>query len=177
MAFPIAAVLGLAQFAPSVLRFLGAGEKTAGVAEKVVGIAQAVTGTSSPDAALAAIEKNPELALAFKRAVLEADADLEKAFLADRQDARKRDVEIRKLSGGENRRQDVMIVLDVVGIIVCLAVLVFYRQQIPGEVVGLLGAIVGIFGAGLRDAHQFEFGSSRGSKEKDQALVKWVDET
>lgn len=177
MAFPIAAILGLAQYAPSIFRFLGAGEKTAKVADTVAGIAQAVTGTASPDAALAAIEKNPELALKFRQAVLEADTDLEKAYLADRQDARARDVEIRKLSGGENRRQDVMIVLDVVGIIVCLGVLVFYRQQIPGEVVGLLGAIVGIFGAGLRDAHQFEFGSSRGSKEKDSALVKWVDES
>ena len=49
----------------------------------------------------------------------------------------------------------------------CLVVITFYRTEIPGEVIGMLGTIVGIFGAGLRDAHMFEFGSSRGSKDKD----------
>jgi hypothetical protein len=178
MALPlIQAALGLVNFAPSLLRFFGAGEKSAGVAEKVAGIAQAITGTSSPDAALAAIEKDPALALEFKKAVLAADTDLEQAYLADRQDARARDVEIRKLTGGDNRRADIMIVGAVVGLLACLAVLVFFRGQIPGEVVGIVSTIAGLFGACLRDAFQFEFGSSRGSKEKDGAMMKWVDET
>lgn len=33
-------------------------------------------------------------------------------------------------------------------------------------------SIAGFFGLGLRDAHQFEFGSSRGSQEKNELLVK-----
>lgn len=48
--------------------------------------------------------------------------------------------------------------------------------SVPGEVVGIVSTIAGIFGACLRDAFQFEFGSSRGSREKDAILgerAKW----
>lgn len=67
-------------------------------------------------------------------------------------------------------RRNWMVLLDVVGLISCLAVLTLFRKEIPGEVVGLLSTIAGIFGLCLRDAHQFEFGSSRGSKEKDERM-------
>lgn len=177
MALPIAAIMGLAQFAPSILRFFGAGEKSAGVAEKVVGIAQSITGTTSPDTALDAIRQDPQLALQFQTAVLAQDEELEKAFLADRQGARERDVEVRKLTGGSNTRADVMILGAVAGLLACLGTLVFFRQQIPGEVVGIVATIAGIFGACLRDAFQFEFGSSRGSKDKDAAMIKWAGES
>lgn len=65
----------------------------------------------------------------------------------------------------------VMVVLDVLGIIACLAVLALYRTELPSEAVTLLSAIAGIFGMNLRDAHQFEFGSSRGSREKDALIA------
>ena len=164
---PFSVALGLAQFAPSIMRFFGAGEKPAAVAEKIGEIAKTVTGTNSPEEALTAMRQNAEKAQQFSLAVLAADTELETAYLADRTDARKRDIEVRKLDGGRNVRADVMVLLDVLGIIACLVVISLYREDIPGEVIGMLGTIVGIFGAGLRDAHQFEFGSSRGSKTKD----------
>lgn len=177
MALPIATIMGLAQFAPSILRFFGAGEKSAAVAEKVVGIAQSITGTQSPDSALEAIRQDPQLALQFQTAVLAQDEELEKAFLADRQGARERDVEVRKLTGGSNTRADVMILGAVIGLLACMGTLVFFRTEIPGEVVGIVATIAGIFGACLRDAFQFEFGSSRGSKDKDAAMIKWAGES
>lgn len=167
---PITIALSLAQFAPSILRFFGAGEKPAAVVEKVVGLAQAVTGAQTPAEALEAMRRNAELAQQFNLAVLAADVEMEKAVLTDRQSARQRDVEIRKLTGGENRRQNAMIALVAVGLIVCLVVLVLFRGQIPGEAVGIISTIAGIFGACLKDAFAFEFGSSRGSKEKDAVL-------
>lgn len=100
------------------------------------------------------------------------ELEFDRMYLADRQSARERDVELRKLTGGDNKRADVMVALDVIGLITCLAVLVFFRKEIPGEVVGILSTIAGIFGACLRDAHQFEFGSSRGSKDKDDLLAQ-----
>jgi hypothetical protein len=36
----------------------------------------------------------------------------------------------------------------------------------------MISAIASFFGLGLRDAHQFEFGSSRGSQEKTDILAK-----
>lgn len=83
---PIA--MALAQFAPMIAGWLG-GSKAEDVATKVVSVAQAVTGQSAPDAALAAIQADPNLALQFQKAVLEQQgqlaqiaADVTKAELA-----------------------------------------------------------------------------------------------
>ncbi|MGG1943191.1 hypothetical protein AB1286_33135 [Trinickia sp. NRRL B-1857] len=83
---PIA--MALAQFAPMIAGLFG-GSKAEAVAQHVVGIAQTVTGQSAPDAALAAIQADPNLAMQFQKAVLEQQAhlaeiaaDVEKAELA-----------------------------------------------------------------------------------------------
>lgn len=68
-------------------------------------------------------------------------------------------------------RRNWMILLDVVGLIACLVVMALYRDKIPAEVITLLSTIAGGFLLCLRDAHQWEFGSSRGSREKDVLLA------
>lgn len=166
---PVTLALSLAKFAPSLLRFFGAGEKPAAIAEQAIALAKTVTGTEDGPAALAAIEADPKLAQEFHLAALQADTYLEQAYLADRADARKRDVAMTQ-AGYRNRRADWMVVADVIGLVACLAVLALFRKDIPGEVSALLTTIASLFGVCLRDAHQFEFGSSRGSKEKDALL-------
>lgn len=160
---PIA--LALAQFAPSLMRYFGAGEASTAIAEQVVGIAQTVSGAKTPEEALAAIRESAALQLDFQRRVLELDAEMEQAYLADRQNARARDVEYMR-AGRTNQRANAMVAFDAAGLVACLIVLVFFRKEIPGEVVGLISTIASIFGLCLRDAHQYEFGSSRGSQEK-----------
>lgn len=167
---PMTIALALLQFAPSLLRYFGAGEKPAAVADKVVEIARTVTGAATGPEALEAIRANAAQAAAFQQAVLEADTTLEQAYLADRRDARARDVALHQ-AGFHNTRADLMVLFDVIGLIACLVVLSVFRKEIPGEVVSLLSTIAGIFGLCLRDAHQFEFGSSRGSKEKGALLA------
>lgn len=83
---PIA--MALAQFAPMIAGWLG-GSKAEDVATKVVGVAQAVTGQSAPDAAVAALQADPNLAIQFQKALLEQQgqlaqiaADVTKAELA-----------------------------------------------------------------------------------------------
>lgn len=172
---PVSIALALAQFAPTVMRYFGAGDSSVATADKVVSIAQQVAGVKSPEEALQAIRANAELAQQFNLAMLAADKELETAHLADRQNARERDVQLVK-AGRYNVRADLMVLLDVLGLLSCLIVLIFFRQQIPGEVVGLLSTIASIFGLCLRDAHQFEFGSSRQSKDKDD-LIKRITTT
>lgn len=167
---PLSLVMSLAQFAPSIMRYFGAGEKPAAVVEQVVGIAQKITGTQSGPEALEALRKNAELAQQFNMAVLAADTELEKAALADRQSARARDIEIRKLTGGKNDTAKWMIIGDLVGLMACLVALIFFKKDMPAEVASLLNVIATGLVLCLRDAHQFEFGSSRGSKEKDAML-------
>jgi hypothetical protein len=164
---PIA--MQLAQYAPSIIKLLTGSDKAAEVAGAVVGVAQAVTGTSSPQEALAAIQADPQKVLDFQQAMAAQQIDLEKAYLADRQDARDRDVGLAKL-GRRIARADIMVALDVVGLIACLLVLCFFRSAIPPEAVGLISTIAATFGLCLRDAHQFEFGSSRSSQAKDSTI-------
>lgn len=83
---PIA--MALLQFAPALAGLLG-GPKAEDVAAHVVGIAKTVTGQSAPDAALAAIQADPNLSMQFQKAVLEQQgrmaeiaADVTKAELA-----------------------------------------------------------------------------------------------
>ena len=156
-------------FGPDLVRWISGSDKAAEVAERVVNAAQDVTGTASPDAALAALKASPELVAQFQIRCREIDAELDKAYLADRQDARRMGVEIVKAGGFD--RKNAMIVGDVVGLIACILVLV-YVPDLPGEVRGIISTIAGFFGLGLRDAHQFEFGSSRGSQEKNEILAK-----
>ena len=154
------------------MKFFGAGDSPVAVAEKIVGIAGGITGTTDPAQMLTRMRESAEAAQKFQLAVLAADTDLERAWLADRSDARSRDVEVRKLTGGSNTRADMLAGGAVLGMISCLVVLGFFRTDIPGEAVGIISTIAGLFGACLRDAFAFEFGSSRGSKDKDELLAR-----
>lgn len=165
---PIA--LQLASLAPTVMRYFGAGEPAAAVVDRVVQVAQQVTGAGTPQEAVSKLQADPALVLQYQQRLIEIDSDLERAYLGDRADARARDVALAQ-AGRRNARADVMVVMDVVGLVSCLVVLALFRQSIPPEVATLLSTIAGIFGLCLRDAHQFEFGSSRGSADKNSLLV------
>ncbi|MDR0555401.1 MAG: hypothetical protein LBG20_00070 [Holosporaceae bacterium] len=71
---------------------------------------------------------------------------------------------------GRNKRLNIMVIGAALGLICCLLILTSYRGDLPGEVVGIISTIAGIFGACLKDAYSFEFGSSRGSKDKDDRI-------
>ncbi|MDR0677202.1 MAG: hypothetical protein LBF57_00805 [Holosporaceae bacterium] len=71
---------------------------------------------------------------------------------------------------GRNKRLNIMVICAALGLIFCLLMLTFYKKDLPGEVVGIISTISGIFGACLKDAYSFEFGSSRGSKDKDDKI-------
>jgi hypothetical protein len=66
-----------------------------------------------------------------------------------------------------NHRGDIMVIAAALGLIACLCSLSYFHHQLPGEAVGIISTIAGIFGSCLKDAYSFEFGSSRGSKDKD----------
>lgn len=71
---------------------------------------------------------------------------------------------------GRNKRLGVMVICAVFGLLICLILLTVCRGNLSGEVVGIVSTISGIFGACLKDAYSFEFGSSRGSREKDERI-------
>jgi len=167
---PITIAMGLAQFAPAIVKWLSGSDKAAEAAGKVVEIAQVVTGRPDGAAALEALRLEPALAVQFRMAVMAVEADMDKAYLADRQDARKRDVAFVQ-AGRYNVRADLLALLSVVGLVVCVW-FVARDSTLPERAVNAIMFVAGTLAACVRDVFAFEFGSSRGSKEKDAALAE-----
>lgn len=173
-------MVALAALIPLVVSFLGeaapwlvrrvAGDDAGDVAGRVVDVVRDVTGLDDPAEALAAARENADALRQVRLRLAELDAELERAYLADRQDARARDVALVQ-SAGRNLRGDVLAVLIVAGVLATIGVLLFAPIPEGGGRDALLllaGALVNAFAAVV----QFEFGSSRGSKDKDGALAR-----
>ena len=174
MPFPIvAAALGLAEFAPVIARWLG-GNQAESVAVQVVDMAKRITGTEDSSDAVKSLRENSFQVIEFQKEVLRIETELELGYLNDRQNARNRDIAIAQV-GRYNKRADIMVISAAVGLIMCLVSLAFYSGQLPGEAVGIISTIAGIFGSCLKDAYAFEFGSSRGSKEKDSTVAAMIE--
>lgn len=165
MAFPLIAAAGaLIEFAPSIARWIG-GDKAEDAAKEVVGIAQRVTGKSTPTEAVDMIRANPEMAMAFEKSINDHAAEMDAMYLKDRADARDRDVAIQD-KRGRNTRADILAFAAIGGLISLIWILLFV--SIPGGpardvLLMLSGALITI----VKDVYGFEFGSSRGSKDKD----------
>lgn len=162
---PISIALGLAQFAPSLIKYFTGSDKASKVAEQVIGIAQTVTGKSEPEQALKSIQADPVLAIQFQTAVMENDAKLQLAFLADVQDARKRDTAIHA-SGHYNWRADVLAFLAVGGLVICVW-FIARQADLAERAVNAIMFVAGVLASAVRDVYGFEFGSSRSSQTKD----------
>lgn len=131
---------------------------------------------NTPDAVGSALAANPELLVRVKEIEAKHDVDLrtlalqsQAAELGDIQGARQRDVDLAK-AGQKTNTKTWMILGDVVVVLACIVFLV--AVPTAGEAVrGLIGTIAAGAVLCLRDAHQFEFGSSRSSQNKDVLLA------
>lgn len=174
MAIPlIAAAIGLAQFAPVISKWVG-GRHAEDVAQKVINLANSVTDSLDPGTAIQKLSADPRMLVEFQKVMMELDLKYTEMEHYDRQDARTRDLSLLKY-GVRNRRADVMVICAALGLIFCLVSLAYYSVELPGEAVGIISTIAGIFGACLKDAYAFEFGSSRGSKEKDSTVAALLE--
>lgn len=165
---PLSIAFGLAQFAPGIIKWITGSDKSASVAEKVVDIAKVVTGAEDGKEAAEMLKADPALALQFQQLVMANEADLDKAYLADRQNARGRDVAITQ-AGRHNWRADILAALAVGSLCLCVWLL-WYKPDLPGGVREAIMFVAGVFASAVRDVYAFEFGSSRGSKEKDDLV-------
>ena len=165
----LSAVAALAGSVPFIARWLG-GSETEKMAQEVMGIAQKITNELSPQAAVEKLKTDPRLMAEFYHALADIDKQIEERQLQDRQSARTRDIAFMQ-AGRHNLRADIMVVSAAGGLIACLSALTLFQQDLPGEAVGIISTIAGIFGACLKDAYAFEFGSSRGSKLKDDQIT------
>lgn len=176
MAFPlIAAAVGLAEFAPAIVRWLS-GDDAEKVAADVVSSARRITGKDELSDFVDDLRTDSAALIQFQKEILALDTSLELAYLKDRQGARDRDILLAQ-AGHRNYRADVMVIAAAIGMIMCLASLAYFKDHLPGEAVGIISTIAGIFGACLKDAYAFEFGSSRGSKDKDSTVATMLSQS
>ena len=180
------------RFLPSLVGKL-AGDKAGKIAEVVLNTATGVTGAMTPGEALVRLNANAQLAHEYRMALMsnevvmahlaaEERKDERQGELQNLQGARARDTDMRKVTGGQNSRADYMVLMAAagVGLGMCgLGGLAWLKAMHPAEISeGVFAAIltqlvniVGIFGLCLRDAFTFEFGSSRGSRVKDETAA------
>ncbi|HKK36777.1 MAG TPA: hypothetical protein VJ994_10840, partial [Paracoccaceae bacterium] len=130
------------------------------------------------DAALAAIEADPSLAAELKARLAELSLAETEAYLADRADARARDVALVEATGESFRRADVMLIAAFAAVVAIAAVMFLLSLNATTEnsalvntLVGFLTGIGGMFARNIGTAFDFEFGSSRSSREKDGRLA------
>lgn len=167
---PISIAMMLGQFAPAVIKMITGSDKAEAIAGKVVDIAKTVTGQATGEEAVEAIKADPTKILEFRQAIAAQEAELEKAYLADRQDARKRDTAF-VAAGRQNTRADLLALLSVVGLVLCVW-FVARDHGLEERAVNAIMFVAGTLAACVRDVFAFEFGSSRGSKEKDDLISK-----
>lgn len=165
----IASLAGvLVKLAPDLARFIG-GDKAGKAAATAVDLARKVTGESDPHRAVEQLQASPEDVLAYQQAVAANEVELSRAHLADVADARARDLSIREANHGRNRRADALAGAAVL-LLGALVGGLFFVPIPDGPGRDALLIVVGAVVALVKDVYQFEFGSSRGSKEKTDAL-------
>ena len=160
----ISAALLFAPFVPQILDYLSAGDQNH-VASKTLEIASKITLCDSPEAALSKLMEEPDLKESFVGAMTQLFLSLEESRVKNIDSARIRDMVLASM--GSARRGDWMVCLAALGLVGSLITLTFFKEVLSGEAIGIISTISGIFGSCLKDAFGFEFGSSRGSREKD----------
>jgi hypothetical protein len=85
---PITIAMGLAQFVPQIVKWIG-GDKAGTVAQKVVDVAQQVTGKPTGDEALKALQADPNLVLQYRKAILDQEVAFEQLAVQNAADVNK----------------------------------------------------------------------------------------
>jgi len=168
-------LLGLA---PTVASWM-MGDRTGAAVSKVTGIAQDILGTSDAAGIERAISADPNLALQFRMAVIQAEADARRqafdtlqAELADVASARSQTVELAK--AGSAIAWGAVAVSLLVTAAFMAALWFVVRQEIPAASREIAYILLGTLGAKFGDIVAYWVGSSSGSAQKSAALEKAV---
>jgi hypothetical protein len=166
-------LLGLA---PTVASWI-LGDKTGAAVTKITGIAQDLLGTSDAAGIEKAIAADPNLALQFKMAVMQAEADARRqefdtlqAQLADVQSARNQTVRLAEAGSVIAWGAPIISILITVGFFAMLYVVI--RQEIPESSQTLANIMLGSLGTSFTAVVGYWVGSSAGSAQKTNALEK-----
>lgn len=164
-------LLGLA---PTVASWI-MGDKTGDAVAKVTGIAREVLGTDSPDAIERAVAADPNIALQFKQALIQAEADARRqefetlqAQIADVQSARQQTVELAKTGSAIAWGAPAVSVLAVA--VFGGFVYMLFAKELPDGMKDALMLMAGAASAGFTQVLGYWLGSSAGSAQKTSLI-------
>ena len=155
-------------------------------AGEVMGIVTNLLGVKNEDEAVKALEAKPELLLQLKQYEMDHKIKLEelqleatKAYLADVQSARGREIEMTKTTGKRDLTMIGLTWITIIGFFAILGIIIFV--PVPKGTQPLLYILLGVLGTNCTNIYGFYFGSSQGSQDKtammnNQSLIKGKDE-
>lgn len=162
--------------APTVASWI-MGDKTGAAVSKITGIARDLLGTDDADGIERAIAADPNLALQFKLAVIQAEADARRqeydtlqAQLADVQSARNQTVKLAEAGSAIAWGAPIISSIITIGFFAMLYLVI--RQEIPENSQTLANIMLGSLGTSFTAVVGYWVGSSAGSAQKTNALEK-----
>lgn len=156
----------------SVTSMLG-GDKAAEVADKVINAAESIFGTKDPKQIELLVQQDKSKAeLALAR--MSNDIEEYRIQVDDAKSARERDIEVRRMNAGTNIRANVMLLAAFAYLIIVTVAIIWFRKDIPGEILALINMSIGAVLGMLVQAFNFEFGSSRASGEKTNQMASML---
>jgi hypothetical protein len=163
----LAAVTGLDDLIASKLE----GTKAAEVAAKVVDAARVVTGIADPSEAVVALETNPELAQAYRMALLDVYRREIEIEAEDRASARTREVQI---VTSEAAPMFVKLVPSIIDVSIVLMTFGIFTAMIFAKIDpaarDVILYVAGVLNTALITILAYHRGSTRGSQAKNEAL-------
>ena len=165
------------KFAPVLGTAIGgpAGGAVGGAVSLLMG-AFGLGGDSTPDQVAAAIAADPHAALKLKELEMTHQEELAKlalasdqAFLADRQGARQREVDVVKATGHSDHNLYILAWTVVVGFFALCGLLMQF--PLPKDSNSVVFMLFGSLGTGFGTVLQYFFGSSKSSADKTQIIA------
>lgn len=147
---------------PEVVRALS-GSKAADAAEKVVGVARAITGVNDPEMAVTKVIQDPALQIRMQEMLIAERLEYARLEIEDRKDARGREIK----TGDKTPRN--LAYLVTAGFFGTLAAVMTGHVKPDTEVILIL---LGSLGTAWTGIIAYYFGSSAGSKAKDDLLKR-----
>lgn len=165
---PVTIIMGLAQFAPALIKWASGSDKAGQVAEKALNVAKAITGTSSLEDATSALKADPALAIQFQQQIMQQESEFEKMYVDDKASARARDIALAASPHG-NVRANWLVAFAILSISGCLLAVMFLEFK-DEWAKGVIMLVLGLYVGELKNIYSFEFGTTRRSREKSDIL-------
>lgn len=164
---PISIAALLAQIAPKIYSWITTDDssKNQQLAELAIKKATEIAETTTVTEAIDVFRLNAEFATKYRQ---ELDKEFGLLELKDKDLARQRDIAYIS-KGLHNYRADILAFVAVLSLIGCIWVVVYF-PDLNERSMNFLMFIAGTLASITKDIFSFEFGSSRGSKEKDELL-------